>query len=130
VSGRSSRTKGANAERELARLLMEQLPLEIRRNLVQYQAGGVDLTGLPWSLEVKRHEKLSLGTWWNQATAQANASEPPALAYRLSRRPWRFVVPAYLVLPHFAESLELEHTIETTLNVFCHLTRLRLAEKT
>lgn len=130
MSGRANREKGARAERELANLLAEHLPLEIRRNLVQYQTGGVDLTGLPWSIEVKRHETLSIPSWWRQACEQATSGLPPILAYRPSRKPWRFLVPAYLFLPHFAESVELEHTIETGINVFIHLTRLRLAEGT
>lgn len=127
MSGRASREKGARAERELANLLAEHLPLEIRRNLIQYQTGGMDLSGLPWSIEVKRHETLSIPAWWRQTVTQSIGGDPPVLAYRPSRKPWRFVVPAYLLLPHFFESDDLEHTIETGLNVFIHLTRLRLA---
>lgn len=132
MTGRASREKGARAERELANLLAENLSLEIRRNLIQYQSGGFDLTGLPWALEVKRCETLNIKGWWTQACQQSEAGPEadklPALAYRRSRQPWRFVVPAHVCIAHYWPSVEIDHTIETGINVFVHLTRLRLAE--
>ena len=87
--------KGRTGERELARLLRKQLGAEITRNLEQSRHGGCDLLGVgPFALEVKRRERLALPTWWRQAAEQANrAGLIPALAYRQSRQPWRFVVP-------------------------------------
>ena len=92
--GRMSREKGAKAERELASLLCEHLG-DVTRNLAQTRDGGHDLIGVgPFAVEVKRRERLDIAGWWRQACGQANESGlVPALAYRQSRKPWRFVVP-------------------------------------
>lgn len=96
--GASQRTKGAAAERELAKLLGVHLDCDIKRNLNQVRDAGHDLDGLPFALEVKRQEVLRVRDWWQQAVEQGKAcGKPPALAYRQSRRPWRFVVPSKLV---------------------------------
>lgn len=103
------RRKGANAERELCRLLSDHLGDDVIRNLSQSRDGGHDLLGVGrFALEVKRCEKLSLFRWWMQAYDQAqDAGLWPALAYRQSRQPWRFAVPVEVVLrahdPHLWE---------------------------
>lgn len=96
----SQRRKGATAERELARLLSPLLGEEITRNLAQSRDGGADLLGVgPFALEVKRQERLTLPAWWRQACEQAErAGLIPALAYRQSRQPWRFVVPLAAIM--------------------------------
>lgn len=89
------RRKGASAERELVRLLCEHLDSSVTRNLSQSRDGGHDLLGVgPFALECKRQEKLSLVSWWRQACDQAaQAGLIPALAYRQSKQPWKFVLP-------------------------------------
>lgn len=98
--GASERRKGAQAERELRRLLADELGGEVARNLDQTRDGGHDLVGVGrWAVEVKRCEQLALPAWWRQACAQADAVDlVPALAYRQSRKPWRFVVPLPAVM--------------------------------
>lgn len=92
--GKSERTKGANAERELAKLLSAELGIDVFRNLNQTREGGYDLKGLNISLEVKRQEKEDLQGWWNQTVKQAKGSgKIPVLAYRRSHQKWRFVLP-------------------------------------
>lgn len=94
----TQRRKGAAGERELARLLTEELGVDIWRNLEQVRSGGADLLGLAcWSIEVKRQERLALPTWWRQACAEAG-EYLPVLAYRQSRRPWRFRLPLEIVM--------------------------------
>lgn len=95
MSGRRSRNKGAAAERELFKKLSEILGQEITRNLEQTRNGGAETVDLEHvSLEVKRHETLALRTWWGQTCEQAEIDEKaPVLAYRQSRRPWKFIVP-------------------------------------
>jgi Holliday junction resolvase len=89
----NSRTKGATAERELARILGDRLGITLQRNLDQWRAGGFDLIGLDQlAIEVKRQENLNIGAWWEQARRQATG-KIPILAYRQSRRPWAIVVP-------------------------------------
>jgi Holliday junction resolvase len=94
------RRKGRAAEQELARLLREHLGADIARNLQQSAVGGHDLIGVAgFALEAKRCERLALGSWWRQACDQAaRAGLIPALAYRQSRQPWRFVVPLAILL--------------------------------
>lgn len=93
---KTSRTKGAAGEREVAKLLGERLGIDLRRRLAQYQSGGHDLDG--WNgvaIEVKRHRKASQGdiaTWWGQALEQCTNGEAPLLAYRADSQAWRFVL--------------------------------------
>lgn len=95
MSGRSSRRKGAGAERELFKLLNKELGIELfRRNLVQSRIGGPDNQDakvLGVSLEVKRQEKLNLPAWIEQAVQQAEPGTLPVLAYRRSDEPWRIL---------------------------------------
>lgn len=78
----NSRQKGANGEREVAKILQQvvnEVALQcgyvsptIRRNTEQSQIGGEDLTGLPWySFEIKRCERVELNKWWQQTVTQA-----------------------------------------------------------
>jgi hypothetical protein len=47
-----------------------------------------------YSIEIKRHESLSIGAWWKQAQEQAErVGAVPVLAYRQSRKPWAIVLP-------------------------------------
>ena len=128
--GKASREKGARGERELATILAKHLNLEIRRNLVQYQTGGIDLTGLPWSIEVKRCETLKINAFWQQAVAQVKDNDPPpVLAYRTSRKPWRFILPTGVLVPHYPWSFDLDDTLNMPLKTFIYATRLRLAAR-
>ena len=93
--GAAQRLKGQRGERELCRLLSDELGEEYTRTLDQVRDGGADLAQVgSFALEVKRAERLDLAKWWAQACRQAAEVElAPALAYRQSRQPWRFLVP-------------------------------------
>ncbi len=78
----NARQKGANGEREVAKILQQvvnevalscgYVAPQIRRNTEQSQIGGEDLTGLPWySFEIKRCERVELDKWWQQTVTQA-----------------------------------------------------------
>ena len=101
--GALQRTKGATAERVVARLIREWLGLDVRRNWqAQSAAGGADLTGIPgWSIEIKRAKEFR-NDWWSQAEEQAAAwGTTPVLIYLLdhTRRGqalidrWRAILP-------------------------------------
>ncbi|MBN2644624.1 MAG: hypothetical protein JXR59_04025 [Desulfuromonadaceae bacterium] len=122
--GRAQRNKGATAERELAKLLSDQLGAEVSRNLLQTREGGHDLNGVGgWAVEVKRHETLNLTAWWEQTLRQAQRSgQKPVLAYRQSRRPWSFVVRLCDLCP----SLTGDCTAQLNLDGFCLLVREQL----
>lgn len=90
----SQRRKGQAGERELCRLLSDELGLEVRRNVDQARAGGADCLELPgFAIEVKRREALSRPTWWKQAVRQASEKGvEPMVWYRQSRKPWRALI--------------------------------------
>jgi Holliday junction resolvase len=88
---KASRNKGAVAEREVCRLLSEELGIEVRRNVDQARAGGADCLMVPgYAIEVKRREMLARPTWWKQACEQAQrVGMEPLVFYRRNREPWR-----------------------------------------
>jgi hypothetical protein len=106
------RQKGANAERELAGIMMAWaseigITLDLIRNLEQVRSGGHDLLGIPGiATEVKRVEVLAINTWWGQCVTQATVEGLrlgvgehgiiPLLAYRQSRKPWIFMTRAWV----------------------------------
>lgn len=84
------RNKGAAAEREVLKLLGDELGQSLQRNLQQTREGGADCICVHgWAIEVKRQEALSRPKWWRQAVTQATAlGVEPMLLYRRSREPW------------------------------------------
>lgn len=116
--GINIRQKGQEGEREVARLLngiiaevmreldfpeeqIEQAATTVQRNQNQSAVGGCDLSNcLGLSIEVKRQEQLSVGIWWKQCLAAAEANqEMPVLIYRQNRKPWRIRTYAWINLP-------------------------------
>lgn len=121
--GSSQRNKGANGERELAKLLYDRLGVELHRNLDQSRSGGYDIEGLPdFAIEVKRQEKLEVGKWWNQTCEQAEkVNRIPVLAYRQNRRPWVFATTL-----RFFRVLDWEpYNVEMDIDTFCYVVRER-----
>lgn len=85
------RRKGAAAEREVLRLLGDELGQVLTRNLQQTREGGADCICVRgFAIEVKRQESLSRPAWWRQACEQAERlGVEPMLLYRRSREPWQ-----------------------------------------
>ena len=107
----NSRTKGRAGEQDVAKILREELGIEVKRNWAeQAHHGGADLVGVDgWSIEVKRSKKYSK-KWWGQSLNQSlTASEhndeyiAPVLIYRLDRQEWKVEILASEVI------MELEH---------------------
>lgn len=122
--GASQRNKGAAGERELAKLLSERLDIECYRNLEQSRCGGADLLDVgPWAIEVKRHERLAISTWWGQACQQAKDLWP-ALAYRQSRQPWTVLVPLAVLVGERGDFVT-GHRAALSLDGFCEFTQKR-----
>lgn len=88
---KASRDKGARAEREVLKLLGEELGQILTRNLQQTREGGADCLAVKgFAIEVKRQEKLSRPKWWAQAVEQAQrVGAEPMLLYRRNREKWR-----------------------------------------
>lgn len=85
MTGRASRRKGANGEREVARIFAEH-GFDARRTP---NSGGLawrgDLAGVPgYVIEVKRCERFDVPRWLEQAHAAARGGEVPILAFRRS----------------------------------------------
>lgn len=133
------RTKGSAAERELARLLHEELGVRLVRNLDQPRGGGHDLDPHPdesgpiaaelrrWAIECKRHARATpalVSAWWTQAQTQAaKACRLPALAYRADRGQWRFVLPLSVLRAELPRWEGIDWTADVSLPAFCALVR-------
>ena len=57
----NSRNKGASFERQICKILNEELGLDCKRNLDQYQAkNNFDISGLPgWAIECKNYKQIT-----------------------------------------------------------------------
>lgn len=95
--GRSEREKGSRAEREFINEIQDELGDDffgdIDKNWNQREKTRFDLKLGPFGVEIKRQEKLSLGSWWLEAVDQVAGTElMPLLAYRQSRQLWTIVL--------------------------------------
>ena len=100
----NSRTKGANFEREIGNLLMEQLGLNqpVKRILEQTRTKELpDLKLGRWCLECKRYGDGSepYQDWWDQVLAATGDGEFPALIYKFNRRPIKVRILAGTLIP-------------------------------
>ena len=100
-----ARNKGKAGEQEFIETFRSLFPEPIKRNLEQVRSGGSDLIGSdPFVVEIKRVEKLDLNNWWRQVTHAASTGPlcptkaVPLVAYRQSRQPWKFLLPATLIV--------------------------------
>lgn len=85
MSGRSSRTKGASFEREVAASLSEWLGLDVQRKLGAARDGGDDIQVGQFRLECKRCETTKVWEWYEQAKGNAGPEEIPVVVFRRSR---------------------------------------------
>lgn len=105
MTGRMSRNKGAAGERELAKILADELGIEVQRKLGQARDGGDDIQVGKYRLEVKRREALRMDDWCEQIEAAAGPGEWPVVVYRRNGQPWRAVVPLELLIKAMREEL-------------------------
>lgn len=121
----NSRNKGANGEREIIRILEDELGVRLERNLAQSFAGGHDLLGLDeWALEIKRYRQVGIPekrAFWVQAVEQANrVGKRPAVIFREDRKPWRVLVQ---IETECFEQISFHSTAEISLELFISLIR-------
>ena len=107
--GINSRTKGANFEREIGNLLVEQLGLTqpVKRILEQTRTKELpDLKFGRWCLECKRYGNGSEPSqdWWDQVLAATGEGEFPALIYKFNRRPIKVRMLAGTLIPELDSS--------------------------
>lgn len=125
------RQKGAGGEREVIDALQpyvwavkkeygipfEYMKPDLQRNQNQSAVGGSDITNpFGLSIEVKRQEALSVGTWWKQCERSAQAAnEVPVLLYRQNGKKWHCVMYAEAALPATNGS------VATSMKVLCEI---------
>jgi len=119
----NGRMKGANFERECARMLFERTGLEAKRDLEQYRASEHgDLIGVPgWTVECKRYARGTTWRkdWWGQVEAAANASgTEPVLIYKYDRCPIRCVVRLSSISPVYIQK---DNVAEVDFDTWCML---------
>lgn len=91
--GRRSRRKGANGERELAKILTDA-GYECRRGCQYNGRGAADVIGLPnVHIEVKRVERLDLYGAMTQSICDSKGLELPTVFHRRNNKPWLVTMP-------------------------------------
>lgn len=92
--GRSQQRKGRDAELELCRILNAAGIPAAPGAALSYgtQADVVNVAGV--HVEVKRHERIEIGAWMEQAERDAKRFGGwPCVFFRRSREPWRVTMP-------------------------------------
>lgn len=89
----NSREKGAQGERELARLLREYGYKTRRGQQYSGANGDADVVGLPGiHIECKRVETAHVYKWLEQAKRDAREGELPAVFHRQNKKNWIVVM--------------------------------------
>lgn len=123
----NGRNKGASFEREIAKMLFDELGIGFKRDLEQYRAGDhgdliPDDDAFPFVLELKRYADGPIGgqpVWWNQVVkAAARENKLPCLIYKYDRKPIRCVIPLEALMQH-----KTDHVVEMDFEAFCYVTR-------
>lgn len=85
----NSRNKGADGERELAKILREYGYDAHRGQQYSGFQGDPDVVGLPGiHIECKRVERLNLDAAMEQSRRDARKGEVPVVIHRRNRKPW------------------------------------------
>ena len=102
----NSRAKGSSFERAVATCLLEELGLVFKRDLEQYRQGDrgdllcADMD-FPAVIECKAYAKGASvkPAWWDQVCSAATAANKwPLLVYKYDRMPWRWRMPAQVLI--------------------------------
>jgi hypothetical protein len=113
VNGRGARNKGAGGEREVAKILADNLGFVVKRNLSQSRDGADDITIQKFRVEVKRQETLSIDKWSAQVESCAKPGEVPVVIYRRNGQPWRVCLLLNDFIPMLRDQLEGEINAES-----------------
>lgn len=89
---KSQRTKGAAGERELCRILRDELGIEVHREIGQSRDGGCDIKVGPFNVEVKRRARIGgIYDWIGQAEASCEGHRRPVVVCRADGKHWMVV---------------------------------------
>ena len=94
MSGHRSRNKGKNGELEWCQFLSERLGFHVERELGQPRDGGHDVHVHPFSMQVKRTERLRVYDALQQAEDDCPPDLMPVVACRSNRKQWIIVMDA------------------------------------
>jgi len=114
-----SRNKGASFERKICKLIKDNLNIDAKRNLDQYQAKGqADIIIPDWSIECKAYLKGTTfkRAWWEQAKeSAASLNLTPVLIYKYNNCPIKCVISLDVLSRNFnaGHDLVCEVDIET-----------------
>jgi hypothetical protein len=114
-----SRNKGASFERKICKLIKDNLNIDAKRNLDQYQAKGqADIIIPDWSIECKAYLKGTTfkSAWWEQAKeSAASLNLTPVLIYKYNNCPIKCVISLDVLSRNFSSGHDLvcEVDIET-----------------
>ena len=114
-----SRNKGASFERKICKLIKDNLNIDAKRNLDQYQAKGqADIVIPGWSIECKAYLKGTTfkRAWWEQAKeSAASLNLSPVLIYKYNNCPIKCVISLNVLSRNFnvGHDLVCEVDIET-----------------
>ena len=91
MSGRSAQAKGRRGEIGLARYLQEKGFTDAQPGAPLNYGKEADITGISGlHIECKRHERLEINKWYEQAAADAERMQDgkPVVIFRQNRRQW------------------------------------------
>lgn len=127
----NSRTKGADWERKLSKILELELGIKFSRNLEQYRSAAEgdlipDNPNFPFSIEAKAYAK-GVGCrdeWWLQASKAAElCGKEPAVIYKYNNYKPRAVVSFKAISAMFDEPADEDLLFETSIEGFCYICR-------
>lgn len=125
----NGRNKGASFEREVAKMLFDELGVKFKRDIEQYRAADhgdliCDDPTFPFTLELKRYAKgyMHKRDWWEQVRKAADAQgKEPVLIYKYDRLPIMCVMRLAYVLQD--ERYNDEHLITIDWDAFIYIAR-------
>ena len=107
--------KGKLGEKQFCEWLGKHFGLEVERNYNQADGESSDIVIGDFFFEVKRREKHSLPDYWHQTVRQRKGRKGkgriPVVAFRSNRQPWRFLLPAFLLMPKMKGFMLLEEGV-------------------
>ena len=122
-----SRHKGASFERKICSLIKENLNIDAKRNLDQYQVSGMADIIIPgWSIECKAYKKGNAykPKWWRQTKAAAlNKNLTPVLIYKFNNSPIKCVIQIKTLTKNFGSDPDL--LCEVSIDTWFYIVRER-----
>ena len=122
-----SRNKGASFERKICKLIKENLNIDAKRNLDQYQAKGQSDIIIPrWSIECKAYQKGTTfkPSWWVQTKESAATLKlTPVLIYKFNNCPIKCVIPIDVLSRNFSAGHDL--VCEVDIDTWFYIVRER-----